>query len=411
MGKKKKEIIRIAQLSDISIDDIVEAHIKFVTTPYTKVVNYEEITCDSNCAEPRLEIIKKAKVAPRKVILYHKYIFLIHLIIVRSRASKKKEIHLEYKLLNKVLGDCYSDMLHVLDDLHIIYLGDAYKIGIQSRDIILINWNIVFLELKNVKVLEYINRYGKLKNENEQIYQTNINNNEFTYKYNESLLCFDLTKKDDAIKYINIRTFDSQHSYHHYLSRIEDFDKKELKIVSIDNNNRIYHYFTNLPKTLKPYFNIKYQLDISNSHPLLFSLYLIRHYNIDNELLINLYNISIDNFNNNKHICYHNVSKQLRNMLNIKEIGVPFDVLKYIYKTSKGVFWDDFTTMFKDLNRGEVKAALFKEVFYSYSTTTKNKNYAKSFVKEYPHVWSVIRNMKKGDKLPNLMMTLDSRLF
>ncbi|NDV66403.1 hypothetical protein [Bacteroides sp. 224] len=408
MGKIKEGKIRIAQFSNISIDEIVDAHIEFVTTPITRVANWQEITCDENCAMPKLEVTKNAKKAPRKAVLCHKYIFLLHLIIIRCRTNKENRIRVEYKILTSILGDCYGDMLYNLKKMRIIDMETAYTPSKKSRGISLLNWSIEFLESKNLKVIEYIHKYEKCKNKLEQEYFKNTKKDEFVTKYNESLSCLDLTKRDKAIEYIHSRKYSSSHSYHFYLSRIEDFNKDELRVVSVDNNNRIYHYFTNLPKVLKPFYNIKYQLDISNSHPLLFSYYLIKYYKINNDILDCLYNLSITEYDNNKD---HNVSKQLCNMLNVKKIGVSNDVLKYIYVTSKGKFWDDFVETFGSMNRGEVKATLFKEVFYSHSTTTRNKDFAKIFVKQYPNVWKVIRNMKKSDKLPHLMMRFESRLF
>jgi predicted nucleotidyltransferase len=79
----------------------------------------------------------------------------------------------------------------------------------------------------------------------------------------------------------------------------------------------------------------------------------------------------------------------------------------------KGRFWDDFVEVFKTMDRGEVKSTLFREVFYSHSTTTRNREYAKQFAQIYPNVWHSIRMMKKVSKgnLPNQMMSFESRLF
>lgn len=404
--RKKTEKIRLASLANIDIDTIVAAHIELVTTPITTVTNWKDITCGKDCASPILEVVKEAKAAPRKAILYHKYIFLLHTIIMRCRTNKKNQIHLEYKLMIDILGHCYGDMLYNLENMDIITMTSAYNPGVESRTISLNDWTIKFIESTNVKVLEYIRKNKQLISKCKTEAYEQFKDDEFVKRYNESLSCLDLIKRNEAIDYIHTRTFDSLHSYHYYIGRIEDFDKNELKIISIDKNERIYHYFTNLPKSLKSFFNIKYQLDISNSHPLLFSYYLIKHYNIDNDILNNLYNISIDTYNKD-----HNVCKQLCKSLNIKKIEIPNDILQYIYVTSKGRFWDDFVETFGTMNRGEVKATLFKEVFYSYSRTTRNKKFAKVFVQQYPNVWKVIRAMKKSDKLPNLMMRFESRLF
>lgn len=404
--RKKTEKIRLASLANIDIDTIVEAHIELVTTPITTVTNWKDITCDKDCASPILEVVKEAKAAPRKAILYHKYAFLIHTIIMHCRANKKNQTHLDYKQMTDILGHCYGDMLYNLENMDIITMTSAYNPGVESRTISLNDWTIKFIESTNVKVLEYIRKNKQLISKCKTEAYEQFKDDEFVKRYNESLSYLELIKRNEAIDYIHTRTFDSLHSYHYYISRIEEFDKNELKIISIDKNERIYHYFTNLPKSLKSFFNIKYQLDISNSHPLLFSYYLIKHYDIDNNILNILYNISIDTYNKD-----HNVCKQLCKSLNIKKIDVPNDVLQYIYVTSKGRFWDDFVETFKAMERGEVKATLFREVFYSRSTTTRKKPFGKVFVEQYPNVWKLIRRMKKRAKLPNLMMKFESHLF
>lgn len=399
---RKKVECRLILPQNISIDEIVEAHVKYVTTPQT-LVDYRSISCDSSCFEPKVDIIKEAKVAPRKAVLYHKYLFLLHIIISKCRESKNNKIHLEYKVLTDILGDCYGDMLYNLKELRIINMTTTYTIGVESRIISLINWEFDIKVFKNLKVISYIKKYEDKVSQFSKEFEKEVENNPFLQKYNESLSYFELLNIEEAIDYINSKKYPTPHSYHFHITRIENFNKKNLKIISIDDNNRIYHYFTNLPKSLKQFFNIKYQLDISNSHPLLFSKYLINYYSINDYILNNLYNIDMK--------FYHKVSQQLCKYLNIKNVDVPGDVLRYLYSTSKGLFWDDFVEIFGDMDRGEVKATLFKEVFYSHGTTARGKEYAKEFTHQYPNVWKVIRKMKKGDKLPHLMMKLESHIF
>lgn len=281
---------RLILPQNISIDEIVEAHIKYVTTPQT-LVDYRSISCDSSCFEPKVDIIKEAKVAPRKAVLYHKYLFLLHIIISKCRESKNNKIHLEYKILTDILGDGYGDMLYNLKELRIINMTTTYTIGVASRIISLINWKFDIRVSKNLKVISYIKKYEDKVSQFSKEFAKEVENNPFLQKYNESLSYFELINIEKAIEYINSQIKQPSHSYHFYLTRIENFNKKNLKIISIDNNDRIYHYFTNLPKSLKQFFNIKYQLDISNSHPLLFSKYLIYYYSINKSILNNLYNI------------------------------------------------------------------------------------------------------------------------
>lgn len=91
------------------------------------------------------------------------------------------------------------------------------------------------------------------------------------------------------------------------------------------------------------------------------------------------------------------------------------DVLEYIYKTSKGLFWDDFTDLdeFKRLLRSHIKVALFREVFYSKALTTKGKDFAKVFKRKYPSVYKLVKESKREDRtfLANQMMKIESSLF
>ena len=89
-------------------------------------------------------------------------------------------------------------------------------------------------------------------------------------------------------------------------------------------------------------------------------------------------------------------------------------MLKYIYSTSKGLFWDNFLDLFEDMERSEIKQKMFCEVFYSKkSKTTRFKPFAKIFKEHYPSVWQTIKELKEddADKLPNEMMAHESRLF
>ena len=114
----------------------------------------------------------------------------------------------------------------------------------------------------------------------------------------------------------------------------------------------------------------------------------------------------------------HYVSEQLIKSLKnngLKRIkGLDNDVLVYLHRVMKGKFWDEFQVLFHAEERGEVKANLFREIFYSYSTRVveKLKPYGALFRDMYPNVWHVLRN-EKGyeDLLPNQMMKLESKLF
>lgn len=98
-----------------------------------------------------------------------------------------------------------------------------------------------------------------------------------------------------------------------------------------------------------------------------------------------------------------------------KIANIPNDIWEYIYKTSKGIFWDDFTRLdeFKRLLRSDIKVTLFREVFYSKTLTTKGKDFAKSFKKKYPSVYKLVKESKREDRtfLANQMMRIESDIF
>ena len=417
---RKRKTINRAYLTDVNLDDVISRHIELVTSPK---VHYEWV--DGGKPDDRwgirmgdFETIvdKNGKKPPRKAILLKKYKFLIHDIIMRCRASKDNSVQLNYARYTDVLGKHFGDMLHTLHDLEIIHLSNTYTMGKSSRHISLNDWNIAFVEDRNIEVIEYVDRLKSKYLESVKKYTSEGDNSAFIRRYNDCLSKLELVNITGALEYIEGRkpSFNNQHSYNYYKSRIEDFNKGDLLVSSIDSNGRIYHYLTNLPKSLKKFFNIRWQLDIANSHPLLFSYFLIKEYSISKDMISFLNSLQYNDI-----IEYHNKGKQLRKLLKNNGIEVqnantlPNDVLQYVFVTMKGRFWDDFVEVFHTLDRGEVKSTLFREVFYSHSTTTRNREYAKQFAQIYPNVWHSIRLMKKESKgnLPNKMMAFESKLF
>lgn len=419
MKEKKVKKLRIAYLKEYPIEDIIKRHIELVTEPTKELLNWDEIPTVGTDFTPRYKIIKEAKAAPRQAVLYPKYIFLLSLILERCMSNKQHSTTLLTVAMREILGKHYDDMMRTLIDMQIIVRGSDYVVGKHGRTITLINGTMGYMYTRNIQVIEYYEKIHKIISRKNKEEIQNYNDDEFVSKYNESLSLLSLIDKEGALNYINSCTFDSERSKEYYKSKIILFEKDDKKIHSIDKNKRIYHYLTNLPKSLKRFFNIKYQCDIHNSHPLLFSLFLINKYNIDNEILDKLLHINTSVCNN------HYVGKQLcKSLVNnelIKKIeSVPKDVYNYIYATCSGTFWDGFTDTinkmsWEQIDRGEIKVALFREVFYSHRfKSTKGKPFAKLFKKLYPNVWKAIQQIKAvegAETLPNRMMAEESRIF
>ena len=96
-----------------------------------------------------------------------------------------------------------------------------------------------------------------------------------------------------------------------------------------------------------------------------------------------------------------------------KFIDIPNDVLYYIMLVETGQFWEKMMSVIKGKSRREVKQTLFGEVFYGKRLNARGYKYAPIFVKMFPNVWHVLRNLKKQDRtqLPNQLMKEESKLF
>lgn len=369
MKNKPRKII-IAYLKDYPIETIYERHVS------------------SFCSGQR---------KPSRPILMHKYQYLLHIIITRCKQSDKGVCHLNTLLYrDHLFHDHYHDMLLNLFYMNIIDIGN-YKVGKYSTTITLLKWNIDYMTSYNIKFI----KWAEVEKQQRKMYERVVPT-PFTRKYMESLTCLRLTRKEEALIRIDGMIADKQtHSYQYHRSCIDDFDENEIRIYKIDGQGRIYHALTSLPRTLREFFNIKIELDISNSHPLLLNHYILKYYNIPFNL--------IREANTQYHYDVECTCKSLKD----NNIDVSIDVVEYILNTQRGTFYDDFVTTFGDIERSEVKKKVFSQVFYSHITDRFVSTFCKAFIDRYPSVWKVIRSMKlrTDDTLPLTMMRAESMLF
>ena len=368
--RKAREKIVLACLKDYNIEDIYEHHV------------------NSFC-------IGKRKASRASII--PKYQYLIHLIITKCKWSDKGECHLHTQFYrDSIFHDHYNEMLLNLSYMGLIHIG-GYSVGKYSTTISLANWNIDYITSYNEDIIKWSKmKYKNLRNIKK------FEETPFIKKYTESLSCLRLVRKDEALSLIDRTITDKQtQKYHHYKTFIEDFNEDELRIYRIDEQNRIYHILTSLPKILREFYNIKYELDIGNSHPLLLNHFLIKYYNIDIKI--------IKGYLYNNHYDVDVIHKSLID----NNIDVPKDVIQYMFKTTQGRFYDDFIEEFGDIERSEVKHKVFSQVFYSHITETYVTKFRMAFIDKYPNVWKAIKGFKieSNDRFPHLMMRFESRLF
>ena len=418
MGKLPMKQL-IYTFKDISIDAIIEKHIELLKNrnqPQRTITNFNEVTCDSSFIA-KIETVEGAnKSLPRKQILYKKYAFFIHRLIQRCKSNREGNFtRFNSQILQTVLGHVYIDMLKTLETLGIIKVS-----SIQAR---LIELNSNLPTVSEMKYSSYIEEYSdKMQQELKKYEQIQIQKiksemgDSLYDNFTKSLRLLKLIHREEAEDYRDRHHFISLKSKEYFTYILNEYDKGNFNILSVDKNLRIYSILSQSPRILKNFLNIKFSIDIHNSHPLLFNKLIIERYNINDNILHILYN-NLSNIDNS----YCSVSKQLCKLLvnngiqKEKIANIPNDIWEYIYKTSKGIFWDDFTRLdeFKRLLRSDIKVTLFREVFYSKTLTTKGKDFAKSFKKKYPSVYKLVKESKREDRtfLANQMMRIESDIF
>lgn len=429
--KKSLYTKKIWGLKDYSIDDIVSNYVKAENTyglysksapvimPKIQLPNAPMLVCD----EPKEE---KKTVVKREKHLTKKYEFLIHTIIKRVLNNDNGMAYLHSAILQNVFGKDYKKMLVNLFKMSILYSDGYYSLDEKTYGYYFAP-NVRFTY--TLRPSTYLSDFDKKLNKCLLPYQTKeeqdnkqrLDNDYLYYNYNDSLKYLKLQYVNEAVDFVTSHIFPSDKSNDYYVRVIDRYMDGDFRITSIDDNKRIYSIATSTPRLLKPFLNIRYSLDIHNSHPLLFNFILMSYYDISTSLMDRIYPIYEQIYTSN--VESHNVRRFLRKILianNIEEENIksiPIDVLYYMYLTSMGLFWDVTIPKEmvdeKNLLRSDIKVLMFREVFYSKKLTARGKEYAKIFAKEFPNVYTVVLDSKRENrtKLANDMMKIESELF
>lgn len=429
--KKSLYTKRIWGLKDYSIDDIVSNYVKAENTyglysksapkimPKIQLPNAPMPVCD----EPKEE---KKTIVKRENLLAKKYEFLIHTIIKRVLNNDKGMAYLHSSILQNVFGKEYRKMLDNLCKMCILYSDGYYVLTDKAYGYYFLpNVRFTYTLRPSNYLSDYDAKLNKCLSEYQSKEEKNnkhrLDNDYLYYNFNDSLKYLKLQYVDEAVDFVTSHIFPSDKSNEYYVRVIDRYMDGDFRITSIDDNKRIYSIATSTPRLLKPFLNIKYLLDIHNSHPLLFNSILMSYYNISTSLMDRIYPIYEKIYTSN--VESHNVRRFLRKTLIESNISgcdikdIPTDVLFYMYLTSMGLFWNvaisNNIIEEKGLLRSDIKVLMFREVFYSKKLTARGKEYAKIFAKEFPNVYKVVRESKKDNrtKLANDMMKLESELF
>lgn len=390
---------------------------------------------------------------PQYIASMNKIIYLIHTIarnsfIRKDDPTKTPLIKLSSEILQEVIGKDYDKIVNTLTDANVLtIIKKNYKIG-ESVRIYGVNRKFYYqIECKkenNKKIKEYIDKTLVVLNKK-------YNSSLFTH-YNKCLSKVKLTDNNNAIHFINdkidniknrnISDDEKDYNISHYDRLLKQFlycTGDNYVRLSIDKNNRIYHILTNANREFRKFVNIKFMIDICNSHPLLFNKFLLEYYNINNDIY-NIINNIIYNKDTHSFHYYDFRHKSLKSLISkiirqskFANMDLHKDVIHYLTLTSKGKLWYYLLDKCKEegldiidgviIDKYQLKEMMFAQVFYanihelSFTIATGEKvikHYARLFKKLFPNVFKVINHNKpKGNEkeFSNNLMKLEAEIF
>lgn len=439
---------------------------------YLYILNPHEVIVEvSTFKQAETKMTEKKRGTQKADIIENKCRYLQDAIIRRaySRFDTTTTFTLSSVVLKAVIGAEYKIMLDVLIEMGYIILGNGIGEGrwrlyyhpfVYSMHYTLNDVEIEQITITNLKIQTYKEETLRQIKKQTKNAATGFVDDAFLNTYRKSLKYIRIADYDGLRNYIKTRMEDKPDAGIYYDFLIKELEQKDKRIYRIDYSHRFYHVLTNLKKELKQYLSIDFELDCKNSHPVLFNYFIFQRHNIFPnssyqicKYLVDLYktlnNKELDSIsntlpginqipNNSPLENIHNVVENFRNSLEYSDIAkgdfasLKPDEIRYIYKTCNGVIWDEICERHPDLDRSEVKQAMFGAVFYTRKTDSDMwSEYAREFKKEFPHVFGVIGEWKRDDKqdmvkeymethhlpyndtasLPVAMMALEAEIF
>ena len=382
------------------------------------VISPDSISVYGNPAPVYIQIRKPRKPLNDDTKIKNKAIYLVHTIAYRQVSNREDSADgasIQAKVLQSVIGEDFYELLKALEALGYIEKSQIYIVGKSARHYKIVG-DIAQTEYSNYTIEKYISKTKEilkdavLKRMATPEFKA-LYGDKFAETYIKNLNKFKIKDEEAFNKVVNRQRRTGKRNYYNF---IKDSFNDDLKIFSIDSNNRIYHILTSLKRELKQYINIKYSIDCKNSHPLLFN-YLIfnsKGISIDLSYLISsiLFNIDYSYiYSTSQH--HYDIEKLCNELINNnidKSIIARFapDELLYLWKTTTGRFWDDIVKENSGrYKRSVVKKRMFAQVFYS--KKEKDALFATQFKRDYPNVYNLIIRWKeplKHDDLKNYLL-------
>ncbi len=401
------------------------------------------------------ELTSTYKKKPRKPLrndtkVLNKAKYIAHTVAYRQATAQfETSSPINMSVLQDVIGEDAFELMASFLSLGYIQRTTFYRMGETSRRYN-IPGKISITQTTNATLIKYILKSKEIVINKAEVHFTS---EEFKKEYGETfyptylknLNRFTIQDTTGFNKYIKqeVELHPTKEPYYYF---IKQSFKHKLRLFGQDRNKRIYHILTSLERELKPYINIRYDIDFSNSHPFLFNYFIFLSKGISKEVGLSITRTLGKNMDltiiapiqgtNNYTIStgsdvrapedgqcitlprqnYYN-TKKLRNILidsgiDKSEIDkLEDDELLYVWKTSTGIFWDDVLLRHADegLDRSKIKQTMFAEVFYSKTLDDAWKRFAQEFKSQYPHVYNLILEWKRPLSNPKIKELLLQR--
>lgn len=446
---------KIFEVRGLDYNSVIDKYKELCRTGSVEISDDSFISVYGNSDIKYVETRKPRNPLKDNTKITNKIKYIVHSIAYRqltSNESAENGVSMKMATMQAVIGKDVFELIPALVDCDYIERSNIYKAGKFSRHY-KVKGEIVSEFSSNATLIKYVNKTKEYLQEeiNKKLSSNkfiNLYGQSFAETYIKNLNKFKITDKEGFEEY-SIKCIKENPQTESYFDFIKSSFKNKLKIYSIDDNYRIYHILTSLKRELKKYLNIKFSIDCSNSHPLLFNYFIFLNKGLN--IPISLKISSILSNTPKSSILSHNPKfhydiKLLYNELKNNGIDISIfaeDELLYLWKTTNGCFWDDILSLHEDLglSRAEVKQKMFAEVFYSHTTGINWKEFGKEFKKQYPNVYKLIEEWKNPTKnasakailkrrgklreynnadylsfeaetaLPNIMMELESTIF
>lgn len=373
-------------------------------------------------AQAHPKIVKEEaleKPLPRKKEQYRiAYDFLVHILIERTIEAcrwKSDETISEYKVTSFWLSS--SVLFHVFNNKYKSMLDDLHALGIINiigtvdgniYELTTTDWECKTLPDNN-KYSSFFERYESALQQHQEETKTKRLKEAEERLGNVYEPYMDALGKlkcdaDSMKKYIESHKKEfNAIQYDYYMWIQKKYEMGNYVIQRVDENHRIYTVLTQTPShfhSLLPFTNVKYEVDLSNCHPMLFNLIIKHYYHTPLPSIVG----DIDG------IFFNTVGTWKKSATK----HYPKDVEEYMSLTSKGKFWDDLLCKYTGCSRKEIKPKMFADVFYAKNLRIcPNQTYGKDFQMRFPTIMKIIRMVRRYNEtiLANFLMKVESRII